>query len=418
MKSESASAVQLTPEDQRQLERIYADLAYACELDLGNIDPSLESIDDLIPPGKFRLFIQQDGITAQNLKILTLRFLTKDPRDETDWDKLFLLLAQFVCIADPKILYGNLPIGYFEVAQLLAPILGKVKVEPPESVTAELEPIHACKRLADAEGIKVLDRSRRVKKFALERNDAESLVLVTHFNLSVRKTFLRLLHLELAAIYDLLGTLENRGKLAFDASLAGLSSAEPITRVREICLKWTSPARVSFGSGDQFAEIIAIRLALEHEIASISLDPAQLAEESARHDEHDPVHGWLRETIAKLGKSRFHADVDTAEVCFTAEEVRLLTSNQMQDSDPLRRAIALRLLLTLVLEGKTPPGRGFTLQESYAIAVKEATALAAYLEQREVAGSGFKYTALTDELFSLMVDAREKMGFFEAEAAK
>jgi hypothetical protein len=415
MQSRPVRTIQLSSDDQRLLERIYTDLAFAFELDLTRMDPSLDSIDQAIHPGKFRQFIQQEGITLHVLKLLALRFLGKERADE-DWDKLFLLLTQYACMLDPKVLYGGASIGYFEITRLLAPILGHTSVEPPECVLAELEPLHACQRLADADELKVLDRSRRIRNLAIERNDGAALVLATHFNLSVRKTFLRLLHLELASIYDLLGILENRGTRTFDGTNAGLSSAEPLARVRATCLKWTSPARVSFGSGDNFQEVIAIREALQQEVATIPLNPVQLAHEAAHRDDRDPVQGWLRETIGNLKKGRFHADVAQCDVSFTADEVRMLTSGQADEDRPLRRAIALRLLLTLICEGKTPPGRGFTLQQSYDIAVQEATALAAFLEEREHADTAYRYTFLTDELFNLMVDAREKIGFYQEAA--
>jgi hypothetical protein len=98
-------------------------------------------------------------------------------------------------------------------------------------------------------------------------------------------------------------------------------------------------------------------------------------------------------------------------VCFTPEEVKLLMTNTANESEPVQRAITLRLLLTLIVEGKVPKDRGFTPEQSYATAVEEATALAAYLEKRDDAAGQDRYRALADELFSLMVDARERIGF-------
>ena len=401
----------ISPEEERLIEPFYKDLAQAFAVDLTRMDPTLDAIDEEIHPGQFRQFIQQEGITAQCLKALAMRFVAKSERTESDWDKLFLLLTQYCCIVDPKILYGSAAVAYPEVTRVLAPIFGRVTIDPPENIAMELEPLQKCKRLADAEEMRVLERSRRIKKIATSSGTAETLVLVTHFNLSVRKTFLRLLHLELAAIYDLLGRLESRGTRTFDGSSAGMSSNEPLSRVREVCLKWTSPARVSFGTGDQFSEIIAIHRALDMQSATIPLSPVEQAHQAAIEEKLDPVQDWIREAMRKIPQSRFHVDVGDCAVCFTPEEVKLLMTNTANESEPVQRAITLRLLLTLIVEGKVPKDRGFTPEQSYATAVEEATALAAYLEKRDDAAGQDRYRALADELFSLMVDARERIGF-------
>ena len=405
-----------SPEEERALDPLYKDLAQAFNVDLTRIDPSFDSIDEAVHPGQFRQFIQQERITSQCLKALAIRFAMKNERTESDWDKLFLLLTQYSCIVDPKLLYGSAVVAYADVTCVLSPILGPVMVEPPENIAMELEPLQRCKRLADAEEMRVLERSRRIKKIATSSGTVESLVLVTHFNLSVRKTFLRLLHLELAAIYDLLGRLESRGTRTFDGTAAGMSSNEPLSRVREVCLKWTSPARVSFGTGDQYSEIIAIHRALEIQTATIPVSPVEQAHQAAIEEKLDPVQDWIREAMRRIPRSRFYVDVGECAVCFTPEEVRLLMTNTAAENEPVQRAITLRLLLTLIVEGKVPTDCGFTAEQSYATAVQEATALAAYLEKRDDAAGQDRYLALADELFTLMVDARERIGFVEMES--
>src|SRR3954470_16353895 len=117
MQNHGASAPRSTPEQARLLERIYNDLAQAFEIDLTRVDPSLDSIDELVHPGQFRQFIQQEGITSQCLQVLAMHFLAKSERSPDDWDKLFLLLTQYSCIADPKILYGTAAVSYADVAR-------------------------------------------------------------------------------------------------------------------------------------------------------------------------------------------------------------------------------------------------------------------------------------------------------------
>jgi hypothetical protein len=79
----------------------------------------------------------------------------------------------------------------------------------------------------------------------------------------VRRSFFRLMHQDLNAIFDGLRELEQRGVNTIDCRRAQFSAEEPILRLRMICQSWKVMFQAEYSSGQPLRMLVDLRAAID-----------------------------------------------------------------------------------------------------------------------------------------------------------
>jgi hypothetical protein len=96
--------------------------------------------------------------------------------------------------------------------------------------------------------------------------DPVALVSICRFNFIFRRRFIQLLHADLRAIGSALNELERRGPKSIDCRRAGLSSAEPVAKLRQFHQHWKAPFQTDYNQGSSFGpyeQLMCLREDLE-----------------------------------------------------------------------------------------------------------------------------------------------------------
>ncbi|MGH9600942.1 MAG: hypothetical protein ACRD24_01020 [Terriglobales bacterium] len=222
--------------------------------------------------------------TEQNLHLLIDRHLGKPSHSEADRDKVdFLLVQYFAHCVSPDLSEHNTE--FSGVAEVLMPVLGDVAGPAPEALKPleqALEVLRWCRTLSDVLENGVLEHGRRIKSAIGEKYfEPAALVEFVRFNVVLRRAFFRLLQTDLHSVRRTLDELEKKGHSIVDCAQAGLSSEESLAALRQKCLEWKKPFQASYSAGPlPFAEIVAVRAALEHALTQPPLEPKPEAVEA------------------------------------------------------------------------------------------------------------------------------------------
>jgi hypothetical protein len=82
--------------------------------------------------------------------------------------------------------------------------------------------------------------------------DPAAMVSICRFNFMLRRFFIQLLHADLRAIGTAINQLEKRGVKAVDCRRAGLTSKEPITKLRQFHEHWKPPFQNDYSQDSAF----------------------------------------------------------------------------------------------------------------------------------------------------------------------
>src|SRR5207253_10018678 len=153
------------------------------------------------------------------------------------------------------------------VAEVLHPVLGDVSPLLPsfcEGLDDTLKELDECSSLGDLLQKKLVDKARAIKDQAGEKYFMPSvLVAFVRFNFLLRLGFFRLMHADLHAIRFAIHQMEARGQAFCDCTSAGLANEEPLVHLREICHDWKRPFRAANSAGNNFAQLVKIRTAVD-----------------------------------------------------------------------------------------------------------------------------------------------------------
>ncbi|MGH9554469.1 MAG: hypothetical protein ACRD2Y_01480, partial [Terriglobales bacterium] len=244
-----------------------------------------DDVDERVQVFQLRQLMQFSALaTEQNLHLLIERHLGKSSHSEAGRDKVdFLLVQYFAHCVSPDLSEHNTE--FAGVAAVLMPVLGDVSGPAPEALKPleqALEVLRWCRTLSDVLENGVLEHGRRIKSAIGEKYfEPQALVEFVRFNFFLRRAFFRLLQSDLHALRRTLDELEKKGHSIVDCSQAGLSSEESLAALRQNCLEWKKPFQASYSAGPlPFAEIVAVRAALERALTLPPLEPKPEAVEA------------------------------------------------------------------------------------------------------------------------------------------
>ena len=253
------------------------DLNPCGDLEAGTETPPRESVeqarqwlgemDDRIQVHQLRQFLQTSSLITQPLlETLLLHHLQKEEKSPSDRDKIDFLLVQYFSQAAPSRLDdGAVTVEY--VAKLLQPVLGSMDTTQPawlKPVDAVLQAAHKARTLNELLHSGILEQGRKLKVQAGE-NYFQPIAMATFARVSflLRRTFFRLMHDDLNAIFDGLRALENKGLQTIDCRRAQFSAEEPILRLRMICQSWKVMFQAEYSSGQPLRMLVDLRAAID-----------------------------------------------------------------------------------------------------------------------------------------------------------
>ena len=219
--------------------------------------------------------IPPDTLNAseENMRAFILRHLRKPDKTEADRDKIDLLLVQYFALCAPEDLYRK-PIGLDDVARVLSPVLPEADPTPLEwcaPLDELLEKLELCQSLRDLLEGGLLEQGRMIKDSAGHMfYDPAALVAFCRFNFVLRRTFIHLLHADLAAVKEAVSQLEANGVKSADCRRAGFSAAETLVNLRHFCENWRQPFQQDYTQGSvthAFEQLLALRADLEDALA-------------------------------------------------------------------------------------------------------------------------------------------------------
>lgn len=226
------------------------------------------------------------------LRAFILRQLRKPEKTKGDRDKIDLLLVQYFALCAPEELYRN-PITLVDVARVLSPVLPEADPTPLEwcePLDGILEKLSQCRSLRDLLEHGLLEQGRMVKDSAGPMfYDPAALVAFCRFNFVLRRTFIYLLHADLAAVKQAVEQLEANGIKTADCRRAGFSAAETMAHLRHFCENWRQPFQKDYTESSvthAFEQLLALRADLEEVLARRAASVAPAPARSAKAEKN------------------------------------------------------------------------------------------------------------------------------------
>jgi hypothetical protein len=367
----------------------------------------LDEVDRQVLAVHIRQFlITPAAAREEGLRVFLQRLLLNPQKEISDRDKIDLLVVQYFVLRAPQSLIGA-QIGFSDVAQILAPVLGEVEAttldccEPFERI---LESAQQCRSLRDLVEQGLMEQGRLVKEAAGGMfYDPAALVSICRFNFILRRIFIQLLHGDLRAIGAALNELERRNFKTVDCRRAGLSALETIARLRGFHQRWKTPFQTDYSQGSSlrvYEQLMCLREDLEETLGGKAVTAAPLSASVSKSKPAEtkvatpaepatptdkPLAGTPASTTSKeavspretkipnvgaaevdnfeeriweqliatppvRGRSMTTVTVEGTRVLLSAWEVAAFISASGQDSDDLRRVIVARAMLSAAIE--------------------------------------------------------------------
>ena len=224
-------------------------------------------LDSRIEVHQLRHFLQTSPLAnEETLRLLARRVLQRENKKDAERDKLDFLLVQYFAHCVPTGL-DDADIDLEYVGEIMEPVLGKITIEQLDWI----EPLHqvlveaqACHSLSEWLEKGLLERGRQIKLGSGDRYfNPSAMVAFIRFNFLVRRSFFRLMHIDLEFIQKGLQELEKKGATTVDCRVAQLAEDEPIFTLRQICQSWRELFRAEYSVGQPMKLLVDIRVSVD-----------------------------------------------------------------------------------------------------------------------------------------------------------
>jgi hypothetical protein len=378
---------------------------------VGQVESWLDAMDQKVMVHQLRHLLQMTTLNASEsgLRALIHRHLRKSAKSTTDRDKVdFLLVQYFALCAPPKIYHKQ--IEGADVLQVMKPVVGEANIKPPafcEPLEKMIEALRRFRSLREILKTDFIEQGRRVKEVAGSQfYDPSALLGFIRFNFLLRRTLIELMHADLIAIRSGLSQLEAGGARILDCHHAGLSSAEPLAKVRQMADEWKQPFQKDYTErsvSQAFQKLLGLRSDVEHaiekltgkvigEVAAGSATPAKqsspqtakrsiaapVVDEAAALDFENCMEQIWEQLIAtppSKGRSMTTVKIGGARILMSSWEVTAFVSEDGATAEDLRRAVVARAMVTAALESAKATGNATSLDRALTVARVEVTRL-------------------------------------------
>jgi hypothetical protein len=374
----------------------------------------LDSLDQRVLVYELRHLLQMTTLNASEsgLRALIKRHLCKPAKNNVDRDKTdFLLVQYFALCAPPKIYHKQIEPS--DVAAVMKPVLGEYDPTPLAwcaPLEKMIQELRAFRSLRDILKTNFIEQGRKVKESAGPMfYEASALAAFIRFNFLVRRSFIELMHADLIAIRAGIGQLESSGVRIIDCHHFGLTSAEPLSKIREVADEWKQPFQQEYTErsiNQAFEKLLGLRTDIEHAlekaIGKPTVAPPAAPKNSAAKntapalakgnnspaaDEADPnalldfdacmdkIWEQLIATPPSRGRSMTTVKIGTARLLMSSWEVASFVSEDGPAAQDLRRAVVARALVTSSTEAAKETGNATSLDRALSIARIEVSRL-------------------------------------------
>jgi hypothetical protein len=389
----------------------------------------LDSLDQQVQVHQLRQLLQMTTLNASEsgLRALIMRHLRKTVKTTTDRDKIDFLLVQYFALCSPaKIYHKQIELG--DVAQVMKPVLGEVDSTPLswcEPLERMIHTLRTFRSLRDILKTNFIEQGRRIKEGAGGMfYDPSAMIAFVRFNFLLRRTLIEMMHADLIYIRSGINHLESAGAKMVDCHIFGLSSAEPIEKVRQLADDWKQPFQKEYSErsvNQGFEKLLALRTDVERTIERVfgkplESIPAKGAPEitPAARDATNAVapapktgEKAVAPTAGKAGNAEPALDFETcmekvweqlisappsrgrsmttvriggARLLMSSWEVAAFVSEDGPAAEDLRRAVVARALVTSALEQAKASGNATGMDRVLPIARVEVSRLQERLE--------------------------------------
>jgi len=382
----------------------------------------LDAMDQQVHVHQLRQLLQTTTLNASEsgLRALIMRHLRKPSKSNVDRDKIDFLLVQYFALCAPAKIYHK-QIELIDVAHVMKPVLGDVDCTPLswcEPLEKVIHALRSCKSVRDILKTNFIEQGRRVKEGAGGMfYDPSAMLAFVRFNFLLRRTLIELMHADLIYIRSGINHLEAAGAKTVSCQAFGLSSTEPINKVRQIADEWKQPFQREYNErtvNQAFEKLLSLRGDVERTIERVLGKPLEAAtivpaQESAPADTvNSPISAALRgekvsasapsksqdatpnldfETCMEQvweqlisappsrGRSMTTVRVGPARLLMSSWEVAAFVSEDGPAAEDLRRAVVARALVTAALEEAKAAGNATSLDRVLPVARVEVSRL-------------------------------------------
>jgi hypothetical protein len=382
----------------------------------------LDAMDQQVHVHQLRQLLQTTTLNASEsgLRALIMRHLRKPSKSNVDRDKIDFLLVQYFALCAPAKIYHK-QIELIDVAQVMKPVLGDVDCTPLswcEPLEKVIHALRSCKSVRDILKTNFIEQGRRVKEGAGGMfYDPSAMLAFVRFNFLLRRTLIELMHADLIYIRSGINHLEAAGAKTVSCQAFGLSSTEPINKVRQIADEWKQPFQKEYNErtvNQAFEKLLSLRADVERTIERVLGKPLEAttivpAQESTPTDTaNSPISAALRgEKLSASAPSKSHditpnLDFETcmeqvweqlisappsrgrsmttvrvgpARLLMSSWEVAAFVSEDGPAAEDLRRAVVARALVTAALEEAKAAGNATSLDRVLPVARVEVSRL-------------------------------------------
>jgi len=227
----------------------------------------LDSMDQRVLVHQLRHLLQMTTLNASEsgLRALIMRHLRKPAKSPMDRDKIDFLMVQYFALCVPTKIYHK-QIELNDVAQVMKPVLGEMDTAPLpwcEPLEKMIAALRSFKSVRDILKTDFIEQGRRVKEKAGGMfYDPSAMLAFVRFNFLLRRTLIELMHADLIFIRTGINRLDQAGARTVDCQTFGLTSAEPIARVRALADDWKQPFQKEYTErsvSQAFEKLLALR---------------------------------------------------------------------------------------------------------------------------------------------------------------
>jgi hypothetical protein len=382
----------------------------------------LDSMDAQVQAHQLRQLLQTTTLNASEsgLRALIMRHLRKTSKTIPDRDKIDFLLVQYFALCAPAKIYHK-QIELVDVAQVMKPVLGDVDCTPMgwcDPLEKMIVALRGFKSLRDILKTNFIEQGRRVKESAGGMfYDPSAMIAFVRFNFLLRRTLIELMHADLIYIRSGINHLETNGAKTINCQMYGLTSVEPVNKVRQLADEWKQPFQKEYNErsvNQAFEKLLALRSDVENTIEKVlgkpmgsgltvnALDSTPSASDShsavsASKNEKSPASGagkaadgdptldfesclekvWeqLISAPPSRGRSMTTVRIGAARLLMSSWEVTAFVSEDSPAAGDLRRAVVARALVTAAIEQAKEAGNTSSLDRVLPIARVEVSRL-------------------------------------------
>jgi hypothetical protein len=381
----------------------------------------LDSMDAQVQVHQLRQLLQTTTLNASEsgLRALIMRHLRKPSKNNADRDKIDFLLVQYFALCAPAKIYHK-QIELADVAQVMKPVLGEVDCTPLtwcEPLEKMIVTLRTFRSLRDILKTSFIEQGRRVKESAGGMfYDPAAMIAFVRFNFLLRRTLIELMHADLIYIRSGINHLESTGTKTINCQTFGLTSTEPINKVRQIADEWKQPFQREYNErtvNQAFEKLLALRYDVERTIEKVLGKPLENAvvpkipspvpdtrlstSTTTAHAEKSATPGadkaaevetgldfescmekvWeqLISAPPSRGRSMTTVRVGNTRLLMSSWEVAAFVSEDGPVAEDLRRAVVARALVTAALEQAKEMGVATSLDRVLPVARMEVSRL-------------------------------------------